>query len=83
MFINNETIKSPFSLRKKVSKDEDYKLLIIPREKNKMSIQKQLFRREKLRVLVYTKLNITLEKLRYIIKNKEIINGCKYEFYTP
>jgi hypothetical protein len=29
---------------------------------------------------VYTKLNITLEKLRYIIKNQEIINNCKYEF---
>lgn len=32
---------------------------------------------------VYTKLNITLEKLRCIIKNKEIINGCKYEISTP
>lgn len=29
---------------------------------------------------VYTKLNITLEKLRYIIKNQEVINNCKYEF---
>jgi phage anti-repressor protein len=29
---------------------------------------------------LYTKLNITLEKLRYIIKNQEIINNCKYEF---
>lgn len=29
---------------------------------------------------IYTKLNITLEKLRYIIKNQEIINGYKYEF---
>ena len=29
---------------------------------------------------IYTKLNITLEKLRYIIKNQEIINNCKYEF---
>ena len=29
---------------------------------------------------IYTKLNITLEKLRYIIKNKEIINNCQYEF---
>jgi hypothetical protein len=32
---------------------------------------------------VYTKLNITLEKLRCIIKNKEIINGYKYEISTP
>jgi phage anti-repressor protein len=32
---------------------------------------------------VYAKLNITLEKLRCIIKNKEIINGYKYEFSTP
>jgi len=32
---------------------------------------------------VYAKLNITLEKLRCIIKNKEIINGCKYEISTP
>jgi phage anti-repressor protein/Fe-S-cluster formation regulator IscX/YfhJ len=31
--------------------------------------------------LVYSKLNITLEKLRSIINNKEIINDCKYEFY--
>ena len=30
---------------------------------------------------IYTKLNITLEKLRYIIKNQEIINNCKYEYY--
>jgi prophage antirepressor-like protein len=30
---------------------------------------------------VYTKLNITLEKLKYIIKNQEIINNCKYEYY--
>jgi prophage antirepressor-like protein/Fe-S-cluster formation regulator IscX/YfhJ len=29
---------------------------------------------------LYTKLNITLEKLRYVIKNQEIINDCKYEF---
>ena len=29
---------------------------------------------------IYTKLNITLEKLRYVIKNQEIINNCKYEF---
>jgi phage anti-repressor protein/Fe-S-cluster formation regulator IscX/YfhJ len=29
---------------------------------------------------IYTKLNITLQKLRYIIKNQEIINNCKYEF---
>ena len=29
----------------------------------------------------YSKLNITLEKLRNIINNKEIINDCKYEFY--
>jgi hypothetical protein len=29
---------------------------------------------------LYTKLNITIEKLRYIIKNQEIINNCKYEF---
>lgn len=29
---------------------------------------------------VYTKLNITLEKLRNIIKNKQVINNCKYEF---
>jgi len=29
---------------------------------------------------VYTKLNITLEKLRCIIKNQEVINNCKYEF---
>lgn len=29
----------------------------------------------------YSKLNITLEKLRNIIINKEIINDCKYEFY--
>ena len=29
---------------------------------------------------VYTKLNITREKLRTIINNKEIINECKYEF---
>lgn len=28
----------------------------------------------------YSKLNITLEKLRNIINNKEIINDCKYEF---
>jgi hypothetical protein len=28
----------------------------------------------------YTKLNSTLEKLRNIIKNKEIINDCSYEF---
>lgn len=28
----------------------------------------------------YSKLNITLEKLRNIINNKEIINNCKYEF---
>lgn len=28
----------------------------------------------------YSKLNITLAKLRYIINNKEIINDCKYEF---
>jgi len=30
---------------------------------------------------VYTKLNITLEKLRCIIKNQEIINNCKYDFF--
>jgi len=30
---------------------------------------------------LYTKLNITLEKLRYVIKNQEIINDCKYEFF--
>ena len=30
---------------------------------------------------LYTKLNITLEKLRSIIKNQEIINDCKYEFF--
>ena len=30
--------------------------------------------------LVYSKLNITLEKLRSIINNKEIINDCKYDF---
>jgi len=30
---------------------------------------------------VYTKLNIPLEKLRRIIKNQEIINNYKYEFY--
>lgn len=30
---------------------------------------------------VYTKLNITLEKLRCIIKNQEVINNCKYEFF--
>ena len=29
---------------------------------------------------LYTKLNVTLEKLRSIIKNQEIINDCKYEF---
>ena len=29
---------------------------------------------------VYTKLNITLEKLRNIIKNKQVINNYKYEF---
>lgn len=29
---------------------------------------------------VYTKLNITLEKLRTIINNKEIINNHRYEF---
>ena len=29
----------------------------------------------------YSKLNITLEKLRNIINNKEIVNDCKYEFY--
>ena len=29
----------------------------------------------------YSKLNITLEKLRTIINNKEIINNYKYEFY--
>lgn len=29
----------------------------------------------------YSKLNITLEKLRNIINNKEILNDCKYEFY--
>jgi prophage antirepressor-like protein len=29
----------------------------------------------------YSKLNTTLEKLRNIINNKEIINDCKYEFY--
>jgi prophage antirepressor-like protein len=29
---------------------------------------------------LYTKLNVTLEKLRYVIKNQEIINDCKYEF---
>jgi phage anti-repressor protein len=29
---------------------------------------------------VFTKLNITYEKLRYIIKTQEIINDCKYEF---
>jgi len=28
----------------------------------------------------YTKLNITLEKLREIILNKKVINNCKYEF---
>ena len=27
---------------------------------------------------VYTKLNITIDKLRKIIYNKEIINNCKY-----
>lgn len=32
--------------------------------------------------LVYSKLNITLEKLRNIINNKEIINDCKYEFLS-
>ena len=32
--------------------------------------------------LVYSKLNITLEKLRSIINNKEIINDCKYEFLS-
>jgi prophage antirepressor-like protein len=31
---------------------------------------------------IYTKLNITIWKLNYIIKNQEIINGYKYEF-TP
>ena len=31
--------------------------------------------------IIYTKLNITLEKLRDIIKNKEIINDCKYEYF--
>lgn len=31
--------------------------------------------------IIYTKLNITLEKLRDVIKNKEIINDCKYEYY--
>jgi prophage antirepressor-like protein/Fe-S-cluster formation regulator IscX/YfhJ len=30
---------------------------------------------------LYTKLNVTLEKLRYVIKNQEIINNCKYEFF--
>jgi|LakMenEpi03Aug12_release.lakeMendotaPanAssembly.Ray.scaffolds.fasta_scaffold00515_62 phage anti-repressor protein len=30
---------------------------------------------------LYTKLNITLEKLRSIIKNQEIIDDCKYEFF--
>lgn len=29
---------------------------------------------------VYTKLNVTLEKLKYIINNQEIINDCRYEF---
>lgn len=29
---------------------------------------------------IYTKLNISLEKLRYIIEKQEIINNCKYEF---
>jgi hypothetical protein len=29
---------------------------------------------------IYSKLNITLEKLRNIINNKEIINDYKYEF---
>lgn len=29
--------------------------------------------------IVYTKLNITIDKLRKIIYNKEIINDCKYE----
>lgn len=29
---------------------------------------------------VYTKLNITLEKLREIISNKKVINNCRYEF---
>lgn len=29
---------------------------------------------------IYTKLNITLKKLKYIITNQEIINNCKYEF---
>jgi hypothetical protein len=29
---------------------------------------------------IYTKLNVTHEKLKYIIKNQEIINDCKYEF---
>lgn len=28
----------------------------------------------------YTKLNITLEKLREIISNKKVINNCRYEF---
>lgn len=31
---------------------------------------------------VYSKLDITLEKLRNIINNKEIMNDCKYEYYT-
>jgi prophage antirepressor-like protein len=30
---------------------------------------------------VHTKLNITLEKLRRIIINEEVINNCKYEFF--
>ena len=29
---------------------------------------------------IYTKLNINIKKFNTIIKNKEIINGCKYEF---
>ena len=29
---------------------------------------------------IYTKLNISLQKLRYIIENQKIINNCKYEF---
>ena len=32
--------------------------------------------------LVYSKLNITLAKLRSIINNKEVINDCKYEFLS-
>ena len=30
---------------------------------------------------INTKLNITLEKLRRIIINEEVINNCKYEFF--